>query len=178
MKFSAKALIVTAALTILMATPVFATEKNLDAELNNIEKHTKVVYGAVHDYLKTDDGCGKAAKDDHGQHVEIVRAQVAAVSGQEFENYVNYLKAVVGNKVEAERVALQFLNSVKDLAKVNAQYEAQIPAAQAAYEAAVADHAAALQAIVDAQAAYQACAQYVDTVVRPETIQYEISLDK
>ena len=177
MKFSTKTLIATLALSILMITPVFATEKDLTAEINAINKHVKSVEAAVGSYLKTDDGCGPAAKADHGLHADTVAKQVKALSAQEQANYINYLQAVVGNKLSDEAAAKQQVSSLTDIVKVNPGFQPQLDAAIVYYNNAVAARMDAEAAIGVAKAAFAAANAQTDAAVAAEKA-YQTSIDK
>jgi len=151
MRKSLKVFLATVAMTVAFVTPVFATETNIDAEMNYINNHVATVGGQITSYLTTDDGCGKAAKLDHGTHAGVVDTQLLTWVVDEEVNYVKYLQGVVVNKQETERIKQQNVAALTDVVKVNATFKPQLDAAVVEYNAAVADRMASQAAIVDAQ---------------------------
>lgn len=154
MKRTIKLILATLALATLFVTPVFATETNLTSEMNYIDNHVKTVGGQITSYLTTDDGCGKAAKIDHGTHAITVDGQLFNWVFAEEVNYVKYLQGVVVNKQETERIKKGNIAALTDVVKYNAGFQPQLNAAIAEYNAAVLDRAAAEQAIPEAQQAF------------------------
>lgn len=142
MKLSVKTLLATVALTVLFVTPVFATETNIDKEMTYINNHVKEVGIQISSYLTTDDGCGPAAKLDHGTHATVVDGQILNWVADEEVNYIKYLQGVVVNKKETERIKKEILDNYVNLGSFNGQFAAMIPAATADYNAAVADRMA------------------------------------
>ena len=177
MKLSIKALLTTVALTVAFATPVFATETDLNKEMQYINNHFQEVGVQISSYLKTDDGCGAAAKVDHGTHARVVDAQLLTWVAQEESNYIDYLKRVVDNKKETERIKKEVLDNYTNLSKVNAQMAAMVPAAAADYNAAVADRMAAEVAIVNAQTTFLAYNNQLNATV-VSAMAYNAAIDR
>lgn len=170
MKFSTKTLIATVALSVLMVTPVFATESNMKAEINAINKHVNTVGAQVGSYLQTDDGCGAAAKADHVQHADIVKAQVQALTAQEQANYINYLQARVGNALKDEAAAKQMVASLTDVVKANPGFQPQLNDAIAFCNTKVAERMAAEAAITEAKAIFATQNAQLDAAVASEIV--------
>lgn len=149
MKNVLKVLVTTIALTIACVTPVLATETDIDKEMQYINKHVEEVGVQISSYLTTDDGCGSAAKLDHGTHAKVVDTQLLTWVANEEANYINYLKQTVVNKKETERIKQQNVSAIAELVKVNPGFQAQYNAAVAEYNAALADRLAT-EASIDA----------------------------
>lgn len=156
MKKSVKVLLATLALTILCVTPVFATEEKIDAETTMLTNKVNGFGNDISSLVKFDDKCGAADVASMNLIVNSVAKDVTSSNIAEQTNYINYLKAVVGNAIETERVKKQNVDSLKELVKVNTSFQPQLDAAVAEYNKAVADHAAADKAVVDAQAFFAA----------------------
>ena len=156
MKKSIKILLTTIALAIACVSPVFATEKDLTAELKMINDGRQSLSNAISTLVTYDNNCGADAKNSIHHLVDLTQANVKSSSITERQNYINYLKAVVGNAIETERVKKANVNALTDLVKVNPSFQAQLDAAVAEYNKAVADHAAAEAAIAEAQKAFDA----------------------
>lgn len=165
MKKTLKVLLTTVALTIACATPVFATETNIDSEMKYIENHAKEVGVQISSYLTTDDGCGAAAKVDHGNHAKVVDSQLEKWTAAEEANYINYLQKVVVNKKETERIKQGNVNAMAEVVKVNPGFKPQLDAAVAEYNVALADRIAAENDIVVAQQRFTAFNLQLNNVV-------------
>lgn len=156
MKRSLKVLITTIVLTVLCVTPVFATESTLSAESAMLQNKMNGFSNDVSTLVTFDNNCGAAdILSMHGM-VDTGNADVVASNIREEQNYINYLKARVGNAIETERVKKQNIAAIADLCKVNATFEPQLAAAVAEYNQAVVDHALAVQAVADAEAYFAA----------------------
>lgn len=154
-----KLLLTTLALTAAFATPVFATETTLPAELQLIENRNTEIMNATSTLVSYDNNCGDNAKMAMHGLIDNIRADVKSSQISEDANYINYLKAVLGNAIETERIKKQNVGSLTDLVKVNPSFQPQLDAAIAEYNKAVADHAAAEAAIAQAQEAFMIHAQ-------------------
>lgn len=76
------------------------------------------------------------------EHASIVQKDINNYNKYEIDNYITYLKGIINNKKEIERVKLEIVNNYTDLSKVNLQYADMLAGAQADYQAAVADRMA------------------------------------
>ena len=156
MKRSIKILLTTLALTIACVSPVFATEEKLANEVKLITDRNDNVSNALSSVVQFDNNCGEEAKNSMHHIVDIVSVDVISSRLTEEQNYINYLKAVVGNAIETERVKKANVNALTDVVKVNPSFQPQLDAAIADYNKAVADHAAADAAIITAQNEFDA----------------------
>ena len=156
MKKSVKVLFTTIILMVAFVTPVFATESSLSAESAMLEKKMAGFAGDISTLAQFDNNCGAAAVASFDQIIDNNRKDVFKSNVAEQLNYINYLNARVGNAVEIERVKLGNVNAMKDLCKVNPTFQPQLDAAVVEYNKAVADHQAALQAVADAKAYFDA----------------------
>lgn len=147
-------LLVTLVLTVACATPVFATEKNLSDEINMLHDRSVNVGNAMSTVLQFDNNCGPEAKIALHTLVDIARADLKSSSRTEIENYIKYLKAVVGNAIENERIKKSNIDALTDLVKVNPSFQTQLDEAVAEYNQAVAERVMAEAAIVEAQKAF------------------------
>lgn len=76
------------------------------------------------------------------EHASIVQKDINNYNKYEIDNYITYLKGIINNKKEMERIKLEIVNNYTDLSKVNLQYADMLVSAQADYQAAVADRMA------------------------------------
>ena len=158
MKRFTKLLIVTAAMTMLLSVPVFATEKTLDAEVNMITQHVKDVETQV-DYL-TPKSAGFKDWDTLNAHRRTVMYQVLTWASDEFDNYILYLQKEEALSQEDVRIKQQNIVAIGELCKVNPAFNAQLAPAQA-------DLAVAQQNVINNQTQIALCKQY-----KAEQIQY------
>lgn len=163
MKKSFKAMVLAVVLSIACVTPVFATEPTLNAETAMLVNKMNGFSGDVSTLVNFDNNCG--ASDIASIHgiVDAVRSDVTKSNIAEEENYIKYLEAKVGNALETERVKQQNVAALKEVCKVNPSFQAQVNAAVAEYNKAVADRQAAVKAVADAKAHFAALNQkFVD----------------
>lgn len=162
MKKSVKVLFTTFLLVVAFVTPVFATEADLSAEVKLLHDRSDVVAKAMSTTLQYDNNCGDAAKASFNTIVKYVRSDVKSSAITEQQNYIKYLQACVGNAIETERIKKGNVDALKDLVKVNPTFQPQLDAAIVEYNNAVAAHAAANNAIIEAQNVFL---QYKDMIV-------------
>ena len=156
MKKSLKAIVLAVVLTIACATPVFATEPTIAAETAMLTNKMNGFAGDVSTLVQFDNNCGAADVASINAIVSAVAADVTKSNLAEEENYIKYLEAKVGNALETERVKQQNVVAMKEVCKVNPSFQAQVNAAVAEYNKAVADRQAAVQAVADAKAHFAA----------------------
>ena len=156
MKRKISVLLLTVALAVATVTPVFATESNMAAEVKLINAQNDTLHNALTTLVNFDNACGQNDKLSMHLIVDTANGNVNSARITEEQNYITYLKAVVGNAIETERIKKGNVDALKDLVKVNPSYQAQLDAAIADYNKAVADHAAAEAAITAAQAEFDA----------------------
>lgn len=156
MKRSLKVLLTTIILTVAVVTPVFATESTIKAESDMLSKKMAGFSGDITTLVTFDNNCGADAIASMHSLVNTGRSDVVKSNLAEQENYINYLKACVGNAVEIERIKKQNVGALTDIVKVNPTMQPQLDAAIAEYNKAVADHQAALKAVDDAKAYFAA----------------------
>ena len=135
-----KTIIVTAALTVLLAIPVMAQEVTdpktvkTEAQLQKeIADHQQVVMTQLNALTAT-----MADKNAAAQHAAVVMNQLKNYNRAEADNYINYLNKVIINLKETERIKKEVVDNYTNLAKVNPTYAAMLPQATADYNAAVA----------------------------------------
>ncbi len=138
-------LVITAALTVLSAIPVFAqevtdpakviTEAQFDKMLTEHQKAVATQLNAV--------SASMADKNAAAQHTAVVMSQLQRYNKAEAENYVNYLNKVVVNLKETERIKKEVVDNYNNLSKVNPTYAAMVPQAMVDYNTAVAARAQA-----------------------------------
>lgn len=153
MKKSLGIILATVALSILCVVPVLATENNVNAETNLLKQKSQTFLNAMLTLTSFDNNADEVAKKAMGDIARIGKSDMIKGVEEEEANYLKYLQAVLGNAIEAERVAKQNVGAFTDLVKVNPGFQPQLDAAVAAYNNAVAEHQAALVAI-DATKAY------------------------
>ena len=97
--------------------------------------------------LEREDLLVKAWANPYGpqwsEHAAFVQKDINNYNKYEIDNYITYLKGIVNNKKEAERIKKEIVANYTDLSKVNAQYVAMVDTANADYQAAIADCLAA-----------------------------------
>lgn len=146
-----KLLLTSLLLTVAFTTPVFATETTLPAELKLIEERDSIVGNALSTVVSYDNNCGAEAKLAIHSLVDIARGDLKSSQITEAANYINYLKALLSNKLETERIKKQNVAALTDLVKVNPTFQTQLDAAVVEYNNAVADRVAVENAIVESQ---------------------------
>lgn len=156
MKKLTKIVVATMAMTMLFATPVLATEGTLSAESDMLSNKMNRFSNDVTTLVSFDNNCGDAAANSMHVLVDAVDSDVVKSNVAEQQNYIKYLEAKVGNAIETERIKKQNVAALTDLCKVNPTFSGQLDAAVAEYDQAVADHAAAVQAVADAKAYFDA----------------------
>lgn len=156
MKRTVRILLATMALTVACITPVFATEKTMDAETAMLQQKMNRFSNDITTLVSYDNNCGAADVASMNKLVDQVGKDVIKSTVAEQDNYIVYLKGVLGNAIENERVKKQNVGALTDLVKVNTTFQKQLDAAVAEYNKAVADRQAAEQAITDAKAAFAA----------------------
>lgn len=156
MKKSIKVLLTTVILTVAMVSPVFATEANLNAEIQALKTGNASLSNAVTTLVTFDDKCNPADKQYIHQMVDAAMSNYDKSIATERQNYITYLNQVVGNKKEIVRIKKANIAAIQDLVKVNPSFQAQLDAAVAEYNQAVADCEAAQAYIAVAQGEFDA----------------------
>ena len=149
-------LLTTVALTVLSVVPVFATEADINAEKVQLSNHMNGVSNSIITLVSFDNNCGEAAKNTMNQMVDGFEGDIKWSLTQEEDNYIKYLQARVGNALEIERIKKQNVGAMTDLVKINPGFQAQLDAAIAECNKAVADRMASEAAVVDAKAQFAA----------------------
>ena len=156
MRKSIKLFLSTSALVVALVTPVFATVEKLPDEVTMIQNGRTALSNDISTLVSFDNQCGPEGKIAMHTIVDISQSDAVRAALSEQENYINYLKAVVGNKIELERIKKGNVAALQDLVKCNASMQPQLNAAIVEYNQAVADLAAANAAIIEAQNTFAA----------------------
>lgn len=151
MKKFSRVLLATLTLTLACVAPVFATEKNLSAEMNLLKEKDATISNALDTIVSFDNNCGSEAKSAIHTIVDIAASDSTKGMTEEQLNYIDYLKKVVVNLKETERIKKGNVAALTDLVKVNPSFQKELEAAVAEYNKAVADRVAGEQAIITAQ---------------------------
>lgn len=151
MKKFTRVLLATLTITLACAAPVFATEKNLSAEINLLKGKDATVSNALDTITSFDNNCGNEAKLAIHTIVDIADSDITKGMTEEQLNYIDYLKKVVVNLKETERIKKGNVAALTDLVKVNPSFQKELDAAVVEYNKAVADRVAGEQAIITAQ---------------------------
>ena len=135
-----KILVITTALTVLSAIPVFAqgitdpasviTEAKFDKMLTEHQQAVATQLNAVTSSM--------ADKNAAAQHAATVVSQLQRYNKAEADNYINYLKQVVINMKETERIKKEVVDNYTNLSVANPTYAAMVPQAMVDYNTAVA----------------------------------------
>lgn len=156
MKKKIALLLTTTVLTVTSIVPAFATVTDINAEKTLIINHMNGITNSISTLVSYDNNCGEAAKKSMDELVDSFAGDVKWSINQEEANYINYLQACVGNALETEKIKNQNVGSMKDLVKVNPNFQPQLDAAIAECNKAVLDRIAAQEAVVDAKAQFEA----------------------
>lgn len=152
MKKFTKLIAASMAAVCMMAVPVCAaTPTPQQLQALGIQ-HQAVVNAQVQDLIVK--AWGNPDGPQWSNHQKVVAEQIAKLNLAAAQNYITYLKGVVNNCKETERVKLEVVTNFTSLSQVNPSYAAMIPQAQAEYQAAVAATAAAQLDLIQAQAAF------------------------
>lgn len=148
MKKMNKLIVSVITLSVLIVTPVFAGAPTTEQMMNELDAHAATVQTQLDTLEKSMVPSGMVGFD---AHEAVVQGQVKNYSKAEADNYINYLKQVVVNKLETERIKKEVVDNYTNLSKVSAGFADKIPAAYADYQAAVADRMAAELAVEQAK---------------------------
>ena len=148
MKRISKLIISVLALSVVVATPVFAGAPTTEQMMNELDAHAATVQTQLDTLEKA---MVPAGMPGFNAHESVVQGQVKNYSKAEADNYINYLKQVVVNKLETERIKKEVVDNYTNLSKVSPGFADKIPAAYAEYQAAVADRMTAEMAVQQAK---------------------------
>lgn len=151
MKRLSKILLASLTFTLVCLSPVFATEKNLSAEMNLLTNKYSTISNALSTITTFDNNCDAGAKVAIHSIQETSDAERAKGMTEEQLNYIDYLKKVVVAKKETERIKKENITALTDVVKVNPSFQAQLDNAIVEYNNAVADRMATEAAIITAQ---------------------------
>ena len=91
---------------------------------------------------------------DAARHIDMVVDQVVKLEQSAANNHFDYLQKVINNAKENVRIKQEIVTNYTNLAKVNPQFEAMIPAAQADLLKAQLEVLDAEKALADAKAEF------------------------
>jgi len=150
-----KLVLATVLATVFCATPVLATETNLNAECQAIGAYLKATEQAIDPVLKSDDVC-TGSKPFVTQLANNFAVQVNNNTKVEEEKYIYYLQRILVNKQAIKTVKEQRVAILKEAVALNPALSADLAAAEAEVAQANAEIIAANQAIANAQIQFAA----------------------
>jgi len=149
----AKFMLATAVATLAFAMPVLANP-SLPLSSTNTNQLEKMLdaHGAATMVAAGSSMATQVNPADAVRHVDLVADQVIKLDQEAVRNHLDYLQKVVNNAKENVRIKQEIVTNYTNLGKVNPQFAAMVPAAQAELQKAMNEQAAAEAALASAKA--------------------------